>query len=152
MGQTAHLKRIDQATFEEVLTLEEQPSTIIESLDVDKNWDAIMYILGKGFIGREPTVNLFMPINMVVLYEDKYMQEGIRYHNEQEVYELHNILQKFDITSEFAKLNLEVMNKKIAYPVEASSLELLTEQIMAIRSIFANAVKENSIIIGGIEY
>ncbi|WP_367391171.1 DUF1877 family protein [Lewinella sp. LCG006] len=152
MGQIAHLKRIDQATFEEVLTLEEHPSAILEALDVDKNWDAIMYILGRGFIGREPTVNLFMPKNMVVLYEDEYLQDGIRYHNEQEISELYDVLKNFDVINELDKLKVEMMNKKIAYPIEVNSLSAIAEQIITIRSMFASAVKENSIIIGGIEY
>ena len=42
--------------------------------------------------------------------------------------------------------------KQIAYPIEANSLNAIAEQIIAIRSMFASAVKENSIIIGGIEY
>ena len=150
MGQVATLTRINKLQFEEVMDLEIHPSTFEEQIYVDKNWEAIMYILGNGFIGREPTVNLFMPKNIIVTYEDEYMQDGIRYHSELEINELHQILENFPINEAVDKVDLDDMNKKTAYPTSASDLGLIKDQINEIKLMFANAVKEGGAIIGNI--
>ena len=136
--------------FEEVKKNKKFPSQYEFSLDVDKDWEAIMYILGDGYLGREPSVFLFTGRNMIISYQDKHMTEGVGYHSKEDIKEYNELLKNFPLEEKMQTLDLEKMNKIIIYPIHEDRLSIVKERIIQITQLFHDALKNDEIVIGSL--
>ena len=150
MGQVASLIRVERTAFEKVERTKKYPKTFAEEISVDKLWEPIMYVLGKGHLGRLPITNLFMPRKIIVTYQDEYMTEGIRYHDASDIAELFNAMENHSIEDLIAKVDVESMNSKIMYPIMESDLEEIKQHIIQIRASLQKAIENDQIIIASI--
>ncbi len=78
MGMAGMLTRISSDHLEEMKVSKEIKGDVKEEVDVDKFWEHIMFVLGKGVLGREPTESLCMPPQIIVTYEEEQQTDGIR--------------------------------------------------------------------------
>lgn len=150
MSQVATLTRINRETLEAIKLSKQYPTSFEEQVYVDRHWEAIMYILGGGFIGKAPTVSLFMPDNIIIQYKDEYMMEGIRYHDKDEIEKMKKELDKFQGDQTMQTIDLGKMNQQVMHQTQSGDLKIIQSMIVAIQRMFNNALEDNSVIIGSI--
>jgi hypothetical protein len=152
MGQAASVFRVSQETFEKIQETKEFPKreSIKEEIDVDKLWEPIMYLFGKGFIGREPTVYLFLPKNMIVTYEDEYMKNGIKYHTREDMINLYDYMKKEPVDKLIEELDIERLNSKVMYSIIEDDIAILRDLMNKVIEFFERGIDEKDVIIASI--
>jgi hypothetical protein len=149
MGMAGMLTRISSDHLEEMKVSKEIKGDVKEEVDVDKFWEHIMFVLGKGFLGREPTESLFMPPQIIVTYEDEHQTDGIRYHDQEDIAKMLAYIGDLNEDQIRERIDIPVINKSVMYKFEDWDFtEDLVKYIVATIVIFKNAAAEGDIILG----
>jgi hypothetical protein len=151
MGMVATLTRISSDHLEEMKISKEVKGEVKEVVDADKFWEHIMFVLGKGFLGREPTVWLFMPPKIIVTYKDEYQETGIRYHDQEDIAKILAYIGDPSEGQIRKRIDIPAINKSVMYKFEDWDFtEELVEYVTATINIFKNAAAEGDLILGDI--
>ena len=153
MGAVAGLTLISKEYLEEIKrTRKVDWSQKKENLYVDKYWEPIMFVFGKGFLGREPFVNLFMPTNDI--FQDPNIQEWpalVSYHSDENIKEFNLEFAKLDKQIIRKRINVEKINSKCRPGINPESTDYLLELCLEVMAIFKKAEDQNDVLIGSIE-
>ena len=153
MGQVATLFRLPSETLE---TFEDEgrfvPDRCSDSLYVDKMWEPIMFVYGRGFIGREPLVNIFMPrrTSWFAEKEEKWQEPDLRYHSVADVVEMSTAMAFMDRATATKYADVEKINERAMYQVQLQYREELIDLIVSVKAFFLEAEERREIVIGAI--
>ncbi len=135
MGQVSILYRIRKSDLENIgkkKGFEEK-----DIVDMDKRWEATMYVLADGFPWSPPFERILMPNNVIEVLND----EPCRYHNEADIKEMNIHLSEI---SE-AKIKARAEDK-----IAQDDKDLIIEDVMAIIEMFKDAEEEGDVIVASI--
>ncbi len=153
MGATGSLYRIKKTEFERIITEKSFYQECEEMVDVDKRWEAIMYILSGGSLGSEPFVWLFMPQNKMILENSKEWDEPYRYHNEEDIKMYNQHLSEISEDTILERANIEKINKgALAYRQREVDRDFIIDEIKAIKILFKNAEANGDLVLGMVGY
>ena len=132
MGQVGVLYRIKKSDLENIgkkKGFEEK-----DIVDMDKRWEATMYVLADGFPWSLPFERILMPKNVIEVSD----REPCRYHNETDIKEMNIHLSEI---SE-AKIRARAEDK-----IAQDDKDLIIEDVMDIIEMFRDAEEEGDIIV-----
>jgi len=153
MGATGSLYRIKKAELKRIIAKESFYQECEEMVDVDKRWEAIMYILSGGSLGSEPFVSLFMPKNIINPNDNKEWGEPYRYHNEEDIKMYNQRLSEIPEGTILERANVEKINKGgMGYAQREIDRDFIINEIKAIKTLFKNAEINGDLILGMIAY
>ncbi len=149
MGQVGALIRISEEQLENIKkTKEINWSETKEIIDVDRLWEPIMFIFGRGFLGREPFVDLFMAKNCLYKSpEQEKWDPSIRFHS---IEDLKLFIKEFESLNEEiirSRINIEKINSTVMYPISETDVDLLVKYCLDIIEMFKLANNESDSIV-----
>lgn len=135
MGQVGILHRIKKSDLENIRKkkgFEEK-----DMVDMDKRWEATMYVLSDGFPWSPPFEYILMPKNVIEVPD----REPCRYHNEADIKEMNSHLSQI---SE-AKIRVRAEDK-----IAQNGKDLIIDDALAIIEMFKDAEVEGDVIVASI--
>jgi len=135
MGQVGTLHRIKKSDLENIAKKKGFDEKDI--VDMDKRWEATMYVLSGGFPWSPPFDTILMPKNVIEVPDDG----SCRYHNEADIKAMNIHLSE---VSE-AKIRARAEDK-----IAQNDKDLIIEDVMTIIEIFKNAETEGDVIVASI--
>lgn len=144
MGLCATLMRIKSEDFDYLEAGEPLPGEPNEVVDVDKDWESIMFIFGNGFIGAPITGEIFMARNKI-LGDDEMDYGGRGYHDASEINAINSMIG--DLTESQIRDFIEANDMTGVYKFHPDIIEHIVKRCLDVIRIFATAEKNGDVII-----
>ena len=149
MGQVATIYKFEES---ELARFKKEGKLIREhckgDLYVGGYWEPIMFIFGKGSLGRIPTRDLFMPTNSVYLGEsEEFWADQLRWHTKQNIEQLNEAMKAFTEDRIRKELDLEWMNESMNNKVYPNQIDELVAFALKVKEFFEAAEKDDYIIV-----
>jgi uncharacterized ubiquitin-like protein YukD len=152
MGMTMTLFQVKQEKLENIIINNEalfdmDPNEECDSIDIDKSWDAIKFILNR--INSESIVSKVISSGQVIGEYDEYDLFEVNYLSAKQVRNCIDELTEISKTQFEKNFDIQAMNKQEVYlePFDEYAFDYLLKNFENIQTFYSNAAENNNAII-----